>query len=100
AQARGVPVVSARQMLEWLDGRNNSTLQNWAWNGTAFSFTVAVGEGANGLQAMVPSATAFGTLQTLTLNGSPIAFERTAVKAVEYIRFPVAAGTYQAGYAP
>src|SRR6185295_3314029 len=25
AQAHGVPVVSARQMLTWLDGRNNSS---------------------------------------------------------------------------
>jgi hypothetical protein len=25
AQARGVPVIAARQMLEWLDGRNNSS---------------------------------------------------------------------------
>ena len=27
AQARGVPVVSARQMLTWLDGRNTSSFQ-------------------------------------------------------------------------
>ena len=25
AQARGVPVVSAQQMLDWLDGRNGSS---------------------------------------------------------------------------
>ena len=27
AQARGVPVVSAEQMLDWIDGRNASTLR-------------------------------------------------------------------------
>jgi len=100
AQARGVPVVSARQLREWLDGRNNSAMQNMAWNGTTLSFTVAVGEGANGLQAMLPAANERGLLQTLTLNGNPVAFEFSIVKGVAYVRFAVALGTYQAGYAP
>ena len=39
AQARGVPVVSARQMLEWLDGRNASSFESLAWNGNTLSFT-------------------------------------------------------------
>jgi len=87
-------------MLGWLDGRNNSATQNTAWNGTTLSFSVAIGEGATGLQAMLPAATDRGALQTLTLNGNPVAFERATVKGVEYVRFPVAVGTYQAGYAP
>ena len=33
ALARGVPVVSARQMLTWLDGRNGSSFEDLAWNG-------------------------------------------------------------------
>ncbi len=40
AQARGVPIVSAKQMLTWLDGRNSSTFGSISWNGSALSFTV------------------------------------------------------------
>ena len=32
ALARGVPIVSAQQMLTWLDGRNNSTFSSFSWN--------------------------------------------------------------------
>ncbi len=38
AQARGVPVISARQMLKWLDGRNGSSFGSIAWNGTRSQF--------------------------------------------------------------
>ena len=34
AIARSVPVISGRQLLTWLDGRNNSSFQNLAWNRT------------------------------------------------------------------
>ena len=32
AKARGVPVVSAKQMLTWLDGRNGSSFGSIAWS--------------------------------------------------------------------
>ncbi len=46
AQARGVPVVTARQMLEWLDGRNTSSFGSISWSNDTLSFTIAVGQGA------------------------------------------------------
>ena len=57
AQARGVPVVSSRQMLTWLDGRNASSFSALTWNAAArtLSFGIAPGTGANGLQAMIPT---------------------------------------------
>ena len=33
AQARSVPIVSAKQMLTWLDGRNGSSFGSLSWNG-------------------------------------------------------------------
>ena len=42
AKARQVPVISARQLLEWLDGRNNSAFGSLAWDGARLSFTVSV----------------------------------------------------------
>ena len=42
AQARGVPVVSSRDALELIDGRNGSSFQDLAWSGgNTLSFTVA-----------------------------------------------------------
>ena len=74
AQARGVPVIAARQLLTWLDGRNGSSFQGLSWNGSTLSFSVAIGTGANGLQTMLPASVAAGTLTSLTLNGVPVAF--------------------------
>ncbi len=56
----GVPVVSARQMLQWLDGRNGSSFGSLTWNGNKLDFTIGVGAGANGLRAMVPTTSAVG----------------------------------------
>ena len=99
AVTRGVPVVSARQMLEWLDGRNGSSFRAITWNGNTLSFSVAQGRAAAGLQAMLP-IDASGTLRGITLNGSPVAFTTAVIKGVEYALFDVAAGTYQASYTP
>ena len=41
AKARGVPVVTAAQMLTWLDGRNGSTFNDIAWSNDRLSFRVA-----------------------------------------------------------
>ena len=48
---RGVPVVSARQMLEWLDGRNGSSFDGLAFSGNRLRFSVQRGgAGARGLR--------------------------------------------------
>ena len=44
AQARGVPLVTARQMLTWVDGRNGSSFGNLSWSGQTMSFSIAVGQ--------------------------------------------------------
>ncbi len=54
ALAHSVPVVTAKQMLDWVDGRNASSFRNVGWNGNTLGFTIDVGAGANGLQAMLP----------------------------------------------
>jgi len=99
ALARNVPVVSGRQMLEWLDGRNGSSFASLNWNGSALSFTVAIGQGANGLQVMLPTSLAAGNLSGITLDGIPVVFTAQTIKGVQYATFPAALGTYQAIYA-
>jgi large repetitive protein len=100
AQARGIPVVSARQMLTWLDGRNASSFGSVAWNGNTLSFTITPGSGTNGIQAMLPTTVAAGTLTGITRNGSSVSYTTQVVKGIDYALFAAAAGAYQATYAP
>jgi hypothetical protein len=101
AQARNVPVVSSRQMLEWLDGRNTSSFTNLTWNGTTLGFTINIGTGANGLQAMLPAQWGPNTLRGLTLNDAPVSLTPgQLVKGVQWVTFPAALGTYKATYGP
>ncbi|HET7486305.1 MAG TPA: DUF4082 domain-containing protein [Acidimicrobiales bacterium] len=101
AKARGVPVVAARQLLTWVQGRDSSSFANLSWSGSSLTFTVNPGSGANGLQGMVPvTGPAGAQLSGLTRNGSPVATTTQTIKGVQYAFFPAAAGSYQAAYGP
>jgi hypothetical protein len=91
-------VVSARQMLTWLDGRNSSTFSALAWNGSTLSFSISAGPGATGLTAMVPVPAGL-TVNDVTMNGSTSPFEIVMVKGIQYARFAAESGECQVGYA-
>jgi hypothetical protein len=98
AQARGVPIISAKQLLDWVDGRGRSSLSAFTWTGGTLGFKVDVDTGANGLQGMVPIQSSAGTLQTLQRNGNGVSFTTRTVKGVSYAFFDAATGTYAAHY--
>src|SRR5439155_2153095 len=100
AKTRGVPIVSGRQMLKWLDGRNGSSLSAITFASNALTFTITVGSGATGLQAMIPTAFPAGRLSAIRLGTSPIAYTSQTIKGIEYAIFPAATGTYQASILP
>ena len=102
ARARDVPVVSARQMLEWLDGRNASSFGSLSWNSaqSSLSFAITPGANANGLEGMVPVRSAAGVLINLARNGTPVAYATKVIKGVAYAFFPGSAGNYAATYGP
>jgi hypothetical protein len=101
AKLRGVPVVSAVQMLDWLDGRNGSSFQGLSFAGGDLHFTVAAAPGSTGLRAMVPVSSAAGQLQKLTRNGAVVNVTRRAVKGIDYAFFDAAAGgNFVASYGP
>ena len=100
AKARGVPVVSAAQMLDWLDGRNGSSFQDLGFSGGQLRFRVAPAGGANGLEAMVPAGAATGALTSLTRDGVAVSRDDAArSRASSTPSFPAAAGAYVATYA-
>ncbi len=98
AQARSVPVVTARQMLDWMDGRNASSFGGVSYSGNQLSFTVDRAPRARGLTAMVPSDVPGGSLVALTRGGAPVATTRQIVKGVRYDTFDAAPGAYVATY--
>jgi hypothetical protein len=100
AQARGVPIVSAKQMLTWLDGRNGSSFQNLTWDGHDLEFTVSVGQGANGIRTMLPMRCAAGVLNNLARDDNSFTYVRRTVTGVGYAEFLSPPGRYRASYAP
>ncbi len=99
AQARNVPVVSARQMLQWLDGRNASSFGNLSWSGDVLGFDVTAGAGANGLEAMLPLTTSDGApLTAITRGATSVPFTTQTIKGVAYAMFTAPTGTYSATY--
>jgi Concanavalin A-like lectin/glucanases superfamily/Bacterial Ig-like domain/Bacterial Ig domain len=99
AQARGVPIVSYKQMLVWTDGRNASTIRGLSWSAGTLTFVTTVASGANGLQTMLPVQGPGGTTLTgITHGGSPVAYTVQTIKGIQYAMFDAATATYQATY--
>ena len=96
AQARGVPVVSAQQMLTWLDGRNTSSFGSLSWSSNTLSFSITQGNGARNLQGMLPTTGPTGTLSSITASGNPVSFTTQTIKGITYAMFNATSGSYQA----
>jgi hypothetical protein len=99
AQARGVPIVSGKQMVTWIDGRNASSYGDVAWSANTLTFKVLAGAGATGLTGMLPTAGPNGTqLSGVTRGGSAVTIRTETVKGLEYAIFSASAGSYTASY--
>ncbi len=96
--ARGVPVVSAKQMLTWIDGRNDSSLQNVSFGGGLLRFSVARASGALGLETMVPAGSPAGEVTQVVRNGAPVSVDRRTVKGIDYAVFDSSSGDYVVAY--
>ncbi|HEU4719644.1 MAG TPA: DUF4082 domain-containing protein, partial [Bacteroidia bacterium] len=82
AQAHHVPVVSAKQMLDWIDARNNSSFGSITWNGDTLDFTVSADTSARNMKAMIPVHVNTKTLISVTFNGTPVAYTQEIIKGI------------------
>ncbi|RCJ27108.1 hypothetical protein A6770_02820 [Nostoc minutum NIES-26] len=98
AQTRSIPIVSAKQLLKWLDGRNSSSFGSLAWSNNTLNFTITQGTGTNGLQAMLPNRFGDLAISSITRNGSPVIYTPKGIKGIEYAFFPGNAGSYVVTY--
>ena len=99
AQSRGVPIVSAKQLLDWTDGREQSTMTAFTWSGATLGFKVRADSRADGLTGMLPIHAGTRTLQTITLNTNvDVPFTTRTIKGIVYAFFDAASGSYSASY--
>ena len=93
AQARGVPVISYKQMLDWTDGRNNSTIRGLA-GAPGRSLSPPPSEPAPTAQTMLPAQ---GPAARCSDHAQrrPVAFTVQTIKGIQYAFF-TASATYQA----
>lgn len=100
AIAHQVPVVSAKQMLTWLDGRNGSSFGTMTWSNGQLTFPVTALSGARNLKCMLPFNSASGPLQSITRNGTAITFTTQTIKGMQYAFFdvPIGTSTFVASY--
>ena len=98
ALARGVPVVSARQMLTWIDARNDSSFGSFVWDGSALGFNVTRAAAATGLQAMLPMNANGRALVGITLGAASVGYTTRTVKGIDYAFFAANTGAYVATY--
>jgi hypothetical protein len=96
AQARNIPVVSAKQMLNWVDSRNGTVFGPMTWQNSRLSFTITTT--AHNLQAMVPVNSADGALIDVTENGTSIPFTVQTIKGIPYGFFAAGNNSYVAVY--
>ncbi|MGE5608606.1 MAG: DUF4082 domain-containing protein, partial [Bacillota bacterium] len=100
ARDHHVPIISSKQALDWVDGRNGSSFSNFSWNNSTgtLGFTITQAVGADGLQSMLPLRSATGTLGSIKRDGVAVPFTTEMIKGVEYAFFPAANGSYSATY--
>ncbi|MEV4561915.1 Ig-like domain-containing protein [Kitasatospora sp. NPDC049285] len=96
AKAHGTPVVSGRQLLNWLDGRNGSAFSQMSWSSNALSFSIT--GGTNGLRAMVPVNSAAGTLTGIKQGTTAVSYRIETIHGVSYAFFDGNVGAYTATY--
>lgn len=94
AQQRGVPVISARQLLQWLDARNASSFRSIQWVNGRQRFSIVANDAAIGLQGMVPVPSG-SSVVAITRSGSNVPFASKVIKGVNYATFVATSGDYE-----
>jgi hypothetical protein len=101
ATSRGVPIISARQLLTWVDARNASAFQSIVWDSsnTRATFSVQASPNARGLQVMLPVPPAGTNVGSVLSNGIAIPYYYASVKGLQYVMFEAGTGSYAVSFA-
>lgn len=95
AQSRGIPVITARQLLNWVDAKATTNMENMAWNGNTLTFNLT--GGVRNLNVMFPAELEDGhRLQHVRRNGGELGITYETIKGIEYGFVDSSPGTYGA----
>lgn len=94
AMVRQIPVISSKQMLTWLDDRNNTVFTHIAWDNYTSTLSFTLITNAHNLEAMVPVKSMDGELIQVIENGTPVTFRVQTIKGIQYGLFPASTGNY------
>ena len=86
ATNHGVPIISSRQLLTWLDARNGSSITSITGDTNQVSFSVLASAGSAGIQAMVPVPSG-RLVGAVTRNGDAAGYSLNRVKGLQYAVF-------------
>jgi hypothetical protein len=95
---RQIPVISSKQLLTWLDGRDASHFDSITFAGNNLSFKITAAAGAYKLQGMLPVGSGSGQLTGINYNGAAISFSIELIKGMNYAFFDALTGDYTATY--
>lgn len=98
ATARGVPVVSARQLLGWLDARNASSFADIVYAEPVLAFTLNTSPEARGLRATLPLRHNGRTLTALARGGVAVPYTTVVFKGTPLAMFEAVPGSWTATY--
>lgn len=94
-----VPMVSAQQMLDWVDARNASTMSVSGWSDGVLTFSNTVAPGAESLlHLMLPVVSEAGELTSVRGPKGDVSFVVDTIKGVDYAMFRGESGVYVASY--
>lgn len=99
ALRRGVPVVTASQLLTWVEGRNSSSLLTLNSSTNSETFSVQVSNGARGLQVMMPVRMGY-SVSGVTFEGVSKSFNMREVKGMRYAVFAAQTGNFMVNFVP
>ena len=99
ARARGVPVISSRQLLTWLDARNGSSITSVTLTNNTLSFSVSADAKARGLQGMIPIPIGY-RVANISYNGGSTGFSLKGVNGIQYAVFTALTGDYVVSLTP
>jgi hypothetical protein len=95
AKAHHVAILSAENLLDFEDARGNSFFADHSFNPATgrLMFTIDLASGANRLQTLVPLVDAQGgEINSITLNGQGISFDKITIGGVHYGAFEAQSG--------
>eukprot|EP00850_Spirogloea_muscicola_P004569 SM000019S05113 [mRNA] locus=s19:1146362:1151999:+ [translate_table: standard] len=101
SKSRSTPVVSATQMLQWIDNRNKVSFSNIVMSPARDSLTFTVATSGSfpwGVTSTLPTAINSGVLLGITGPNGVVSYKSDTIKGIQHAVFAVMPGDYTAAY--